>query len=166
VGRGTSTYDGLAIARAVVEHIHNSPQIRAKTLFATHYHELTEVAQYLPHIRNYNVAVTEEGSKVIFLHKIIPGAADRSYGIHVAQIAGIPKAVIDRANEILETLEGNADFKKREEHTRQAMSGMQLSLFGPETHPLIEEIQAMDVDSISPLEALNKLYELKQRASE
>jgi len=157
VGRGTSTYDGLAIARAVVEYIHNSPKIRAKTLFATHYHELTEVAQYLPHIRNYNVAVTEEGNKVIFLHKIIPGAADRSYGIHVAQIAGIPKAVIDRANEILETLEGNADFRKREEHARQAMSGMQLSLFGPETHPLIEEIQALDVDSISPLEALNKL---------
>jgi DNA mismatch repair protein MutS len=110
VGRGTSTYDGLAIARAVVEYIHNNPKIRAKTLFATHYHELTEVAQYLPHVRNYNVAVTEEGNRVIFLHKIVPGAADRSYGIHVAQIAGVPKAVIDRANEILETLEGSASF--------------------------------------------------------
>ncbi len=165
VGRGTSTYDGLAIARAVVEYIHNNPKIRAKTLFATHYHELTAMAQTLPHICNYNVAVTEEGGKVIFLHKIIPGAADRSYGIHVAQIAGIPKAVVDRANEILETLEGNADFRKRQDQTRQAMGGVQLSLFGPETHPLIDEIKAMDVDSISPLEALNKLYELKQRAN-
>jgi DNA mismatch repair protein MutS len=166
VGRGTSTYDGLAIARATVEYIHNNPKIRAKTLFATHYHELTEVSQYLPHVRNYNVAVTEEGSRVIFLHKIVPGSADRSYGIHVAQIAGIPKAVIDRANEILETLEGSVSFNERQEQTRQAMAGMQLSLFGPETHPLIEEIKALDVDSISPLEALNKLYELKQRASE
>ncbi|MBN1220533.1 MAG: DNA mismatch repair protein MutS [Anaerolineae bacterium] len=166
VGRGTSTYDGLAIARAVVEYIHNNPKIRAKTLFATHYHELTEVAQYLPHVRNYNVAVTEEGNRVIFLHKIVPGAADRSYGIHVAQIAGIPKTVIDRANEILETLEDTVGFNERQEKTRQVMAGVQLSLFGPETHPLIEEIKTLDVDSLSPLEALNKLYELKQRASE
>ncbi|MCB0168213.1 MAG: DNA mismatch repair protein MutS, partial [Anaerolineae bacterium] len=166
VGRGTSTYDGLAIARAVVEYIHNNPKIRAKTLFATHYHELTEVAKYLPHLRNYNVAVAEEGSKVIFLHKIVPGGADRSYGIHVAQIAGIPKAVIDRANEILEELEGNADFRERRERTRQAFSGVQMSFLAPETHPLVEEIKELDVDSLSPLEALNKLYKLKQRAME
>jgi hypothetical protein len=115
VGRGTSTYDGLAIARAVVEHIHNSPKIRAKTLFATHYHELTEIAQYLPHIRNYNVAVTEEGSKVIFLHKIIPGAADKSYGIHVARLAGVPRSVNERAKDILAELEAehlDADLMK------------------------------------------------------
>jgi DNA mismatch repair protein MutS len=166
VGRGTSTYDGLAIARAVVEYIHNNPRIRAKTLFATHYHELTEVAKYLPHVCNYNVAVAEEGQRVIFLHKIVPGGADRSYGIHVAQIAGIPKAVTDRATEILEELEGNADFQERRERTRQAFSGVQMSLFGPETHPLIDELKALDVDSLSPLEALNKLYELKQRAME
>lgn len=167
VGRGTSTYDGLAIARAVVEYIHNNPGIRAKTLFATHYHELTEVAKYLPHVCNYNVAVTEEGNRVIFLHKIIPGAADRSYGIHVAQIAGIPKAVTDRANEILEELEGNAGFQEKRERIRQAFSGAtQLSFLGPETHPLIDEIKELDVDSLSPLEALNKLYELKQRAQE
>ena len=164
VGRGTSTYDGLSIARAVVEYIHNNPKIRAKTLFATHYHELTEVARYLPHVCNYNVAVAEEGHKVIFLHKIVPGGADRSYGIHVAQIAGIPKAVIDRANEILEELEGKADFRERQEHTRQIFSGTQLSFLGPETHPLIEEIKELEVDSLSPLEALNKLYELKQKA--
>jgi len=166
VGRGTSTYDGLAIARAVVEYIHNNPKIRAKTLFATHYHELTEVAKYLPHVCNYNVAVTEEGNRVIFLHRIIPGGADRSYGIHVAQIAGVPKAVTDRANEILEELEGNADFRERQERTRQTFSGVQMSFMPPETDPLIEEIKALDVDSLSPLEALNKLYELKQRASD
>ena len=166
VGRGTSTYDGLAIARAVVEYIHNSPKIRAKTLFATHYHELTEVAKYLPHIRNYNVAVAEEGQRVVFLHKIIPGAADRSYGIHVAQIAGIPKSVTDRANEILEELEGSAEMQARQEKTRQAFGGAQLSFLAPETHPLVDEIQEIDVDSLSPLEALNKLYELKQRAAE
>ncbi|MCL4303076.1 MAG: DNA mismatch repair protein MutS [Anaerolineae bacterium] len=167
VGRGTSTYDGLAIARAVVEYIHNNPKIRAKTLFATHYHELTELARYLPHVRNYNVAVTEEGNKVIFLHKIVPGGADRSYGIHVAQIAGIPKAVISRANEILEELEGSADFQEKKARVRDAFSGgVQLSFLGPETHPLIEEIKALDVDSLSPLEALNKLYELKQKAQE
>lgn len=166
VGRGTSTYDGLAIARAVVEYIHNNPTIRAKTLFATHYHELTELARYLPHVRNYNVAVTEEGNKVIFLHKIVPGGADRSYGIHVAQIAGIPKVVISRANEILEELEGNADFQEKKARVRDAFSGgVQLSFLGPETHPLVEEIKALDVDSLSPLEALNKLYELKQRAT-
>jgi len=166
VGRGTSTYDGLAIARAVVEYIHNNPKIRAKTLFATHYHELTEVAHYLPHVRNYNVAVTEEGSRVIFLHKIVPGGADRSYGIHVAQIAGVPKAVTDRANEILEQLEGNADFRERQEQTRQAFSGVQMSFLTPETHPLIDAIKALDVDSMTPLEALNTLYKLKKQAEE
>lgn len=166
VGRGTSTYDGLAIARAVVEYIHNNPKIRAKTLFATHYHELTEVAKILPHVRNYNVAVAEEGSRVIFLHKIVPGGADRSYGIHVAQIAGIPKAVIDRANEVLEQLEGNADMRDRREATRQVISGVQMSFLPPETHPLVEEIKALDVDSLSPLEALNTLYKLKKQASE
>ncbi len=166
VGRGTSTYDGLAIARAAVEYIHNNPKIRAKTLFATHYHELTELSKYLPHVRNYNVAVAEEGDKVVFLHKIIPGGADRSYGIHVAQIAGIPKAVIDRANEILEELEGNADFREKQARARQSFGGVQLSFLGSETHPLLDEIKEMDVDSMSPLEALNKLYELKQRAGE
>jgi DNA mismatch repair protein MutS len=165
VGRGTSTYDGLAIARAVLEYIHNNPQIRAKTLFATHYHELTEVAKYLPHVRNYNVAVTESGGRVVFLHKIVPGGADRSYGIHVAQIAGIPKAVVDRANEILEQLEGNADFRERQQKTRQSFSGVQMSFLAPETDPLVADILALDVDALSPLEALNKLYELKQRAT-
>ncbi len=165
VGRGTSTYDGLAIARAVVEYIHNNPKIRAKTLFATHYHELTELARYLPHVRNYNVAVAEEGNRVVFLHKIVPGGADRSYGIHVAQIAGIPKAVVDRANEILEELEGNADFREKQARTRQAFGGVQMSFLGPEIHPVVEVLQNLDVDALSPLEALNKLYELKQQVA-
>jgi DNA mismatch repair protein MutS len=110
--------------------------------------------------------VAEEGNRVIFLHKIIPGGADRSYGIHVAQIAGVPKAVTDRASEILEELEGNADFRERQEKTRQAFSGVQMSFLGPDTDPLIDELKALDVDSLSPLEALNKLYEIKQRAGE
>ena len=108
IGRGTSTYDGLSIAWAVAEYLHNTPTLRARTLFATHYHELTQLALTLPGIRNYNVAVRESGEKVIFLRKIVPGAADRSYGIHVARLAGLPEKVIARANEILTNLEGNA----------------------------------------------------------
>ena len=104
VGRGTSTYDGISIAWAVVEHIHNHPRLRCKTLFATHYHELTQLSELLPRIRNYNVAVAEEKDRVVFLRRIVPGGADRSYGIHVAQLAGLPKPVIHRAEEILEEL--------------------------------------------------------------
>jgi DNA mismatch repair protein MutS len=108
VGRGTSTYDGISIAWAVVEHIHNHPRLRCKTLFATHYHELTQLADLLPRIRNYNVAVAEEKDRVVFLRRIVPGGADRSYGIHVAQLAGLPKPVIHRAREILKVLEEEA----------------------------------------------------------
>ncbi|MBM2832735.1 MAG: mutS, partial [Dehalococcoidia bacterium] len=108
IGRGTSTYDGLSIARAVAEYIHNHPRLGAKTLFATHYHELVELAGYLPRVRNFNVAVTEEEGKVIFLRKVIPGGADRSYGIHVAQLAGLPRSVIRRAEEVLVELEGDS----------------------------------------------------------
>ncbi len=101
IGRGTSTYDGVSIAWAVVEYIHNHPRLRAKTLFATHYHELTQLADLLPGVRNYNVAVSEADGQVVFLHKIVPGGADRSYGIHVGQLAGLPKPVVQRAGEIL-----------------------------------------------------------------
>ena len=96
IGRGTSTYDGVSIAWAVIEYIHNHPHLRAKTLFATHYHELTQLAELLPGVRNYNVAVSEADGKVVFLHKIVPGGADRSYGIHVAQLAGLPAPVIQQ----------------------------------------------------------------------
>ena len=107
IGRGTSTYDGLAIAWAVIEYIHNHPGLRAKTLFATHYHELTDLAERLPHVVNYNVAVDDsgDGEDVVFLRRIIPGKADRSYGVHVARLAGLPAAVVTRAEEILEDLE-------------------------------------------------------------
>ena len=106
IGRGTSTYDGVSIAWAVVEYIHNHPRLRAKTLFATHYHELTQLADLLPGVRNYNVAVSEADGQVVFLHKIVPGGADRSYGIHVGQLAGLPRPVVQRAGEILQPAGG------------------------------------------------------------
>src|SRR6185436_19620041 len=112
IGRGTSTYDGLAIARAVVEYIHNNTRLNCKTLFATHYHELTELEKILPRVRNFNVSVVEEGDHVVFLHRVVPGGADRSYGIYVAQLAGMPKPLIKRAKEILRDLEEqSSDFE-------------------------------------------------------
>ena len=105
VGRGTSTWDGMAIARAVIEHIHNSPQLNCRTLFATHYHELTALPLILPRTRNFNVAVAEQGDDIIFLHQVLPGGADRSYGVHVAQIAGMPRPVVQRARDLLRQLE-------------------------------------------------------------
>jgi DNA mismatch repair protein MutS len=164
IGRGTSTYDGLAIARAVVEFIHNHPRLGAKTLFATHYHELTELAKVLPRVRNFNVAVAEEGDRVVFLRRIVPGGADRSYGIHVAQLAGLPRSVIHRAEEVLENLEKDEKGRGRRERLRQEMAAAQLSMFPSGPHPVVEELQKLDVDSLSPLEALTKLYELQEKA--
>ena len=160
IGRGTSTYDGMSIAWAVVEYIHNHPRLRAKTLYATHYHELTELASLLPRVRNYNVAVAEEGDRVIFLHKIVPGGADRSYGIHVAQLAGLPKTVIHRAEEILEELE--RDSQRSPIRPRHIAEIRQLALF-PETSPIIEELKKLELESMTPLEALNRLYELQRK---
>ena len=158
IGRGTSTYDGVSIAWAVVEYIHNHPQLHAKTLFATHYHELTQLADLLPGVRNYNVAVTEADGNVVFLHKIIPGGADRSYGIHVAQLAGLPRPVIQRATEIMADLEKSSGQAIRiNPHAAQ-----QVALF-PETNPLLDELSKMDMNSLSPIEALNKLYEWQHR---
>jgi len=166
IGRGTSTYDGMAIARAVIEYIHNNPHLRAKTLFATHYHELVELDKYLPHIKNYNVAVADEDGQIVFLHKIIPGGADRSYGVHVAQLAGIPKPIINRASEILLELEGSVAQQDQQQQIRRAFSGQQLSFLGPETHPLVDELKTLKIEELSPLEALNKLFELQQQAAE
>jgi DNA mismatch repair protein MutS len=170
VGRGTSTYDGLAIARAVVEYLHSRTERAAKTLFATHYHELVELAQVLPRVKNYNVAVSEEGGKVVFLHKILPGGADKSYGIHVAELAGLPKAVVQRARDVLTALEAWSDGRGSlsAEGGRQKRQGEpleQLSLFAAKS-PLLEELAAMDVDSITPLQAITKLYELREKAHE
>ena len=158
IGRGTSTYDGVSIAWAVVEYIHNHPSLRAKTLFATHYHELTQLADLLPGVRNYNVAVSETGGKVVFLHKIIPGGADRSYGIHVGQLAGLPSPVVQRAEQILLQLEKSSGkaVKIDPEIPRQ------MALF-PETNPLLDDLKGLDVNGLSPIEALNKLYEWKKK---
>jgi DNA mismatch repair protein MutS len=164
IGRGTSTYDGLSIAWAVAEFIHNHPRLRAKTLFATHYHELVELAGFLPRVKNFNVAVTEEEGKVIFLRKVIPGGADKSYGIHVAQMAGLPASVVHRAEEVLAGLEnGQTQQKQRKAVRPRKESPPQLAMFGDKS-PLIEEISQLDIDSMSPLEAITRLYELKRKA--
>jgi DNA mismatch repair protein MutS len=152
VGRGTSTYDGVSIAWAVIEFIHNHPRLQARTFFATHYHELIRLESLLPGVRNYNVSVAEEGGKVVFLHRIVPGGADRSYGIHVAQLAGMPKPTIARAEEILVELEQGAGRNVSGEAPRQ------LPMFS-EADPLRKELEALDLASLTPLEALGKLFE-------
>ena len=174
IGRGTSTYDGLAIAWAVIEYIHNHPGLRAKTLFATHYHELTDLAERLPHVVNYNVAVDDSGRAgdlghdVVFLRRIIPGKADRSYGVHVARLAGLPLPVVGRAEEILDELErSGAAGPRRLFDTTSPRTGkkaaLQVSLFA-EVHPAVEALRKLDVNALTPLDALNRLYELQQLA--
>lgn len=160
IGRGTSTYDGLSLAWAIVEYLHNHPRLKPRTLFATHYHELTGLADFLPQVANYNVDVAEEGESVTFLHRIVPGGADRSYGIHVAQLAGLPRDVILRAAEILKDLERHAPTAAVE--PSRLNSSQQIALF-PETSPILEELEELDVNSLTPLQAINKLYEWKQR---
>jgi DNA mismatch repair protein MutS len=159
IGRGTSTYDGMAIAWAVLEYLHNHPRVRARTLFATHFHELTRLADSLPGVRNYNVAVSEEGGRVVFLHRILPGGADKSYGIHVAELAGLPRAVINRAQEILSQLEAGAAHGDSAQGPGPA--ARQLALF-PQHDRLREELRQLDPESMAPLEALNKLYAWKR----
>jgi DNA mismatch repair protein MutS len=160
IGRGTSTYDGLSIAWAMVEYLHNHPERRARTLFATHYHELTELADRLPAVRNYNLAVVEEGDHVVFLHKVAPGGADRSYGIHVAQMAGVPKPVIHRAEEMLAQLE-SGEIRPG----TPAPEPRQPALFATE-HPAVEALRALDVSQMTPLDAINTLYKLQREAKE
>ena len=155
IGRGTSTYDGLSIAWAVVEFIHSHPRLRSRALVATHYNELTRLAESLPGVRNYNVAVSEERGKVVFLHKIVPGGADKSYGIHVAELAGLPRGVIQRAQELLLELEEHGD------DDRGSLSS-QLPLFAS-GNPILDDLEALSIDELSPLEALNFLYEWQQR---
>ncbi len=158
IGRGTSTYDGLSIAWAVVEYLHNHPERRARTLFATHYHELTEMSERLPAVCNYSLAVAEEGKRVIFLHQVVPGGADRSYGVHVAQLAGVPRPVIHRAEELLAQLE-SGEFRPGTE----TPAPYQPVLFAQE-HPVVQALKALDVAAMTPLEAINQLYELQRRA--
>jgi DNA mismatch repair protein MutS len=169
VGRGTSTYDGMSIAQAVLEHIHNAPALGCRTLFATHYHELTALASRLPRVRNYNVAVADEGGDIAFLHRIVPGGADRSYGVHVAQLAGLPRPVVRRAWELL----GEHEQEQKEAVANSgakpgaASPSAQLALFGApiaEPSPALEVLAALDLDDLTPIEALNKLFELRRLA--
>jgi DNA mismatch repair protein MutS len=159
IGRGTSTYDGLAIAWAVIEFLHNHPERRAMTLFATHYHELIQLAETLPHIRNCNVAVSDEGGQIVFLHKVIEGGADRSYGIHVAQLAGLPPAIVHRAQDVLKELESSQSMAN--DRSPKTEHAAQISLFA-EASPVLDKLKALDPNALSPLEALTALYELKK----
>ncbi|MBO19405.1 MAG: DNA mismatch repair protein MutS [Chloroflexi bacterium] len=163
IGRGTSTYDGLSIARSVIEHIHNDPRLGCKTLFATHYHELTRLAASLPGVRNQSVAVTEEGNSVVFLHKIVPGGADKSYGVHVAQLAGLPQGVVNRAWEVLGDLEEQSAEKGRKIRGPKGEPSQQMALFNGDGR-LEEALKKLDIPNLTPLEAINKLYELQKEA--
>ena len=166
IGRGTSTYDGLAIARATAEYLHNHPRLGCKTLFATHYHELTQLADVLPRVCNYNVAVSEDEGSVVFLRRIVPGGADKSYGVHVASLAGLPGSVISRAWEVLRELEDGARSGVNPRAGRRSSRGPapeQLPLLGT-TPRVVGELLELDLATITPLEALNKLYELQERA--
>ncbi|MDR2963691.1 MAG: DNA mismatch repair protein MutS [Bacteroidales bacterium] len=173
LGRGTSTYDGISIAWAIVEYLHEQPTARPKTLFATHYHELNELETSFPRVKNYNVSVKEHGNKVIFLRKLVPGGSEHSFGIHVAKMAGLPKSIIKRANEILRELEGNNRNKtehnvtsKQSLHTAgQQREGYQLSIFqleDPVLSQIREQLLNLDVNNLTPIEALNALHEIKK----
>jgi DNA mismatch repair protein MutS len=181
IGRGTSTYDGYSIAKSVIEFLHNRGKIGVRTLFATHYHQLTALEEKLKRVKNYHIAVKEEGHELVFLRKIVPGATDRSYGIHVARLAGVPEKVIERANEILKELErenilaeneDNENGKKRKGKTTARYT--QMMLFDPGSNkensaqadntpgPLEVALNELNVDGMTPIEALNKLHELKK----
>jgi len=172
IGRGTSTYDGMAIARAIVEYIHNSEGLGCKTLFATHYHELTELAEILPRVRTYRMDVLEEGDRVIFLRQVVPGGADRSYGIHVARLAGIPDGITRRAEQILRELESSPARTLDGDHRRSTMraaspdspASLQLTFF-EQPHEAMLRLDELDIEAMSPLDAITALFELKRMAA-
>ena len=165
IGRGTSTYDGLSLAWAIVEFLHDS--VSARTLFATHYHELTELDKSLPGVRNFNVAVKEWDDNIVFLHRIVPGGADRSYGIHVARLAGIPRKVNERAKDILAQLEADHLNQRGDSKItpprRKADTPIQLTLFEFGHHPVIDKLRALEVSSTTPIEALQLLQQWQQQ---
>jgi len=161
IGRGTSTYDGLSIAWAIAEYIHDHQHLGARTLFATHYHEMTQLESLREGVRNYRVAVQERDGDVVFLRKIVPGGADRSYGIHVAKLAGLPPSIIHRAQEVLARLE-QPDSALEDFSPSQDRNKPRPSL--PQAHPLIDEVRQIDLFSMTPLDALNRLAELQKRA--
>ena len=173
IGRGTSTFDGLSIAWAVIEHISNTKLLGAKTLFATHYHELTELEGKIPGVHNYCIAVKEKGDDIVFLRKIVKGGADKSYGIQVAKLAGVPETVLSRARELVEEL-SDADItaavkdltapKKKTKITYDSVDMAQMSLFDTvQDNDIIEEIKELDVSNLTPMEALNILYQLQNK---
>jgi DNA mismatch repair protein MutS len=179
IGRGTSTFDGLSIAWAVAEYIHNKNKIGAKTLFATHYHNLTELAEIYDGIVNYNIAIKEDKDGIIFLRKVMPGGTNKSYGIEVAKLAGLPSDVINRANEVLRTIEEENIVRVNDETAGRGIESTgdvfpkkrkltQLVLFerNPTPHPIIEDIKKLDLNEMTPLEALNRLNELKKKLEE
>ena len=161
IGRGTSTFDGMSIARAVVEYV--KEKIRAKTIFATHYHELTCLAEWRPAIRNFSMAVKERGNDVVFLRRVIAGGADKSYGIHVAKLAGLPGKVVDRAQELLIQIEAEATCSSPASAEKNVEQEMTLSLFHS---TLSDEIATLDVMTLTPLEALNLLHKFNLQAKQ
>jgi DNA mismatch repair protein MutS len=170
IGRGTSTYDGVSIAWAVSEHLHNA--VGCKTIFATHYHELTQLADELVSVRNYNVGVREVGDQVLFLHRMQPGGADRSYGIEVGRLAGLPADVIARAREVLQLLEGEQLVPALQRRAPKARAGgagagptPQLGLFSGEEHPVVGRLREVEINKLTPLEALTVLNELVGEAN-
>ncbi len=168
IGRGTSTYDGISIAWAMVEYIHEKAEGKAKTLFATHYHELNEMEASFPRVRNYNVSIKELDNRVIFLRKLLPGGSEHSFGIHVAQMAGMPKSVVKRANEILKELErtgGEKNLSKPVGELAGGREGLQMSFFqldDPILKQIRDQIAGLDINNLTPVEALNKLNEIKK----
>ena len=169
LGRGTSTYDGMSIAWAIVEYIHEFSKGRARTLFATHYHELNEMEKSFPRIKNFNVSVKDIDGKVIFLRKLMPGGSEHSFGIHVAKLAGMPKSIVKRSEQILKKLEaGNNRGELKSAPTAEiaeSREGMQLNFFqldDPVLSQVRDEILGIDVNNLTPLEALNKLNEIKK----
>ena len=170
LGRGTSTYDGISIAWSIVEHIHENPDAHARTLFATHYHELNEMEKLFPRIRNYNVSVREVNGRVVFLRKLMPGGSEHSFGIHVAKIAGMPTAIVKRAETILHELEANnshnGSHREAVQRMVEAPSGdsTQLNFFqldDPVLTQIRDQILQLDVNNLTPMEALNKLNDIK-----
>jgi DNA mismatch repair protein MutS len=159
IGRGTSTWDGLSVATATTEHLHDA--VGAKTIFATHYHELTRLSERLPGVVNYSVAVREVGEDIVFLRRLVPGGADRSYGVEVARLAGLPESVVERAREVLRELEaGGRPLTTPIPAPKPKVVEYQLTMFDPEPHPVVERLRQTDVNRLSPLEALNLLAEL------
>ena len=161
IGRGTSTYDGMAIARAVLEHVSNKSKLGAKALFATHYHELTELESSLDGVKNYNTSVRKKGDDITFLRRIIRGAADGSYGVEVAKLAGIPDEVVRRARRILKDLEAEGPSAPRQIVTEDEVV---LSFGDTATLQLIDELKALDVNSMTPIQAMSRLDELSKLA--